>query len=143
MRKVCWRIALRWWGERPREPLAGRSQSQSLAQWDGFSRVSDRTARGDARPTSAACSGQSGYAAADHSSPFAFHASPPASPRQTINHQLPTIDSSPPAFTLIELLVVIAIIAILAAIAMPVTRQMKPDPIAAATRQVMDDCALA
>src|SRR5205807_860596 len=47
------------------------------------------------------------------------------------------------AFTLIELLVVISIIAILAAIAMPVTRQLKPDPLAAATRQLMDDLALA
>jgi type IV fimbrial biogenesis protein FimT len=46
-------------------------------------------------------------------------------------------------FTLIELLVVISIIAILAAIAMPVTRQLKPDPVAAASRQMMDDLALA
>jgi len=46
-------------------------------------------------------------------------------------------------FTLIELLVVISIIAILAAIAMPVTRQLKPDPVASASRQMMDDLALA
>src|SRR5437899_9581816 len=48
-----------------------------------------------------------------------------------------------PGFTLIELLVVISIIAILTAIALPVTHQFKPDPVAAASRQLMDDFALA
>jgi prepilin-type N-terminal cleavage/methylation domain-containing protein len=46
-------------------------------------------------------------------------------------------------FTLIELLVVIAIIAILAAIALPVARHFKPDPVASATQQLMDDFAFA
>src|SRR5690349_19599341 len=54
-----------------------------------------------------------------------------------------TVQPSVHAFTLIELLVVISIIAILAAIAMPVTHQLRPDPVAAASRQLMDDFALA
>jgi prepilin-type N-terminal cleavage/methylation domain-containing protein len=46
-------------------------------------------------------------------------------------------------FTLIEMLVVISIIAVLAAIALPVTHQLRPDPVAAASRQLADDLALA
>ena len=47
------------------------------------------------------------------------------------------------AFTLLELLVVMSIIALLAALAMPVMKNFKPNYAASATRQLLDDLARA
>src|SRR5712691_13450154 len=48
-----------------------------------------------------------------------------------------------PAFTLIELLVVISIVGLLAGLAVPVVNNFKPNVVAAATRQLLDDVARA
>src|SRR6266571_5117108 len=48
-----------------------------------------------------------------------------------------------PAFTLIELLVVISIVGLLAGLAVPVVNNFKPNVVAGATRQLLDDVARA
>lgn len=53
------------------------------------------------------------------------------------------IQSRNPAFTLLELLVVISIIGILAGLAVPVVNNYKPNVVAGATRQLLDDVARA
>src|SRR6266566_7565952 len=66
---------------------------------------------------------------------FTFHVS-----RTT--HHAPR--STPrPAFTLIELLVVISIVGLLAGLAVPVVNNFKPNVVAGATRQLLDDVARA
>src|SRR2546423_1077566 len=47
------------------------------------------------------------------------------------------------AFTLLELLVVIGIIALIRAIALPVVRSFKPDPLKTASTQLLNDLAYA
>src|SRR5438309_2217109 len=49
----------------------------------------------------------------------------------------------PAAFTLIELLVVISIVGLLAGLAVPVVNNFKPNVVAGATRQLLDDVARA
>src|SRR6267142_6107967 len=46
---------------------------------------------------------------------------------------------SPSAFTLVELLVVISIVGLLAGLAVPVVNNFKPNVVAGATRQLLDD----
>src|SRR6266850_3026925 len=52
-------------------------------------------------------------------------------------------DSRAAAFTLIELLVVISIVGLLAGLAVPVVNNFKPNAVAGATRQLLDDVARA
>src|SRR3954463_15627359 len=55
----------------------------------------------------------------------------------------PASSSSRAAFTLLELLVVIGIIALISAIALPVLRSFKPDPLKTASNQLLNDLAYA
>jgi prepilin-type N-terminal cleavage/methylation domain-containing protein len=73
--------------------------------------------------------------------PFTAHftSPPPNLQPATCNLQL----RKRSAFTLLELLVVMSIIALLAALAMPVMKNFKPNYAASATRQLLDDLARA
>src|SRR5947199_9009360 len=61
--------------------------------------------------------------------------------RSTLHAPRSTLHAA--AFTLIELLVVISIVGLLAGLAVPVVNNFKPNVVAGATRQLLDDVARA
>src|SRR6266705_246470 len=76
------------------------------------------------------------------------------SDRSDLQHPASSIENSPSSishlpspilagFTLLEMLVVIGIIALISAIALPVLRSFKPDPLKTASNQLLNDLAYA
>src|SRR5437016_11503932 len=67
----------------------------------------------------------------------------PAAPHSRFTFHVSRFTFHAGAFTLIELLVVISIVGLLAAVAVPVVNNFKPNVVAGATRQLLDDVARA
>src|SRR5437016_9874536 len=67
----------------------------------------------------------------------------PAAPHSRFTFHVSRFTFHAGAFTLIELLVVISIVGLLAGLAVPVVNNFKPNVVAGATRQLLDDVARA